>query len=271
MSAVKAHRLVLIDGRFDAALSDPLSSNISLVPYEEGICIDLHQNAQAVIIEKLSRDHRVTHLKTILKLHENAQLSHYIYQDDHDQSTLDLMTHVIQKKNSECRIFLMNRAGISVKQFIHCELQEPRATFHLLGGYEGTGQQQLDFRTVIEHQASHCQSTQLFKSAVNDQARALFYGKIKVHKEAQKTNATLYNHNLLLSDESSVNTKPILEIDADDVQCAHGATVGFLDVDALFYLRSRGVEENEARALLIQAFLSEVSVSESESVTNDNL
>ena len=120
------------------------------------------------------------------------------------------------------------------------------------------GRQHVDHHTRIDHAEPHGTSREYYKGIVDDAARGVFNGKVIVHPGAQKTNAQLSNHNLLLSKSAEVDTKPELSIDADDVKCTHGATVGQLDDNAMFYLRSRGIDEAMARALLTYAFAHDV-------------
>ena len=123
----------------------------------------------------------------------------------------------------------------------------------------GKDHSRLDNRSVIDHAKPHCTSEELYKGILADHAVGTFSGKVIVRPQAQKTDARQRNNNLLLSDDAVVNTKPQLEIDADDVKCAHGATVGQIDTDALFYLQSRGIDAEEAKGLMTVAFAGEVS------------
>lgn len=127
----------------------------------------------------------------------------------------------------------------------------------LNGLYRGAGRQFLDNRTFIDH-AAHCASHELYKGILDGQARGVFNGKILVRQDAQKTDAKQTNKTLLLSEDATINAKPQLEIYADDVKCTHGATVGQLDDEAVFYLRSRGIGLQEAHDLLTYAFANDV-------------
>jgi len=128
----------------------------------------------------------------------------------------------------------------------------------LNGLYLADGDRLVDNHTVIDHAKAHCPSHELYKGVLGGKARAVFNGKIFVRQDAQKTNAKQTNKALLLSDDAQINTKPQLEIFADDVKCTHGAAIGQLDEDALFYLRARGISRLDARDLLIRAFAGEV-------------
>jgi len=128
----------------------------------------------------------------------------------------------------------------------------------LYGIYLVDKTQFIDNHTFIDHLLPNCQSNELYKGILDDKAKAVFSGKVMVRRNAQKTNAFQANKNILLTDEATINTKPHLEIYADDVKCSHGATVGQLDSEAMFYLRSRGLGEDCARMLLMYAFADEV-------------
>lgn len=148
--------------------------------------------------------------------------------------------------------------GAEVKEKILANLVEPQAVCHNIGLYELKGKQQLDLNILLEHIACDCESKVLFKGIVADEARAKFSGHITVREGALRSCARLDNKNILLHDTARVTTSPALEIYADDVQCSHGATVGQLDEQALWYLQSRGINKDQAKQILIQAFLQEI-------------
>ncbi len=147
--------------------------------------------------------------------------------------------------------------GSIARTEIYSRLEEG-AECTLNGLYCVTGKQHVDTRTVIDHAKPHAASHELYKGILDGQSSAVFNGKIIVRKDAQKTDAKQTNKNLVLSEDATINTKPQLEIFADDVKCTHGATVGQLDADSMFYLRSRGIGHAEARAMLIHAFAHEI-------------
>ncbi len=138
------------------------------------------------------------------------------------------------------------------------ELREPEASASLTGLFLGNHQRVIDCHTFIRHEAPHCVSKQLYKGAVKDSARGIFRGRVLVDPGAQKTSAQQSNPNLVMSDLAQVHTQPQLEIFADDVKCSHGATIGKIDEQALFYLRSRGIPRPQAEQILAEAFASEV-------------
>src|SRR5436305_10222504 len=125
---------------------------------------------------------------------------------------------------------------------------------HLYGLYMVNGKTHVDNHSIVDNTMPNCFSNEFYKGIIDGNATGVFNGKIYVRQNAQKTNAYQSNKNVLLSDTASVNTKPQLEIFADDVKCSHGCTIGQLDEDALFYLRARGIDEKQAKALLLHAF-----------------
>ncbi|OGT43391.1 MAG: hypothetical protein A3F13_04295 [Gammaproteobacteria bacterium RIFCSPHIGHO2_12_FULL_40_19] len=155
--------------------------------------------------------------------------------------------------------FILPKASLAKKFTIEVNFHHPRAALTILGLYQLHDRHSVEIQTTIHHWVPHCTSKQIWKGVLHDASKAAFEGRIIVHPKAQKTSAHLSNKNLLLSKMAEVNTKPILEIEADDVQCTHGATVGCLDQNALFYLRSRGISVDDARQLLIDAFVHEIT------------
>lgn len=149
-------------------------------------------------------------------------------------------------------------SGGLVRNDVHVALDGEGAECALNGLYLAAGKEHVDNFTEIEHVRPRASSKELYKGILEGAAHAVFNGKIVVHKDAQKTDARQTNKNLLLSPEAVVNTNPQLEIYADDVKCTHGSTIGQLDADALFYLRSRGLDPDEARNLLRLAFANEI-------------
>lgn len=152
---------------------------------------------------------------------------------------------------------VFTKGGALSRAETHAFLTAPGARANLDGAYVLEGRQHADHTLLIDHAASDCESRQLYKGAIDGSAHAVFQGKFHVRQAAQRTDAYQLNQALLLSDKAEIFSKPELEIYADDVKCSHGASAGDLDDDALFYLRSRGVTRDEARALLVEAFLGE--------------
>jgi Fe-S cluster assembly protein SufD len=165
---------------------------------------------------------------------------------------------VRQAADSTYRSTVVTLGGALLRFDLCCRLQGKGAECKLDGAYLVEGEDHVDHHTLVEHEASHCRSDQMYRGIASGKGTAVFDGIVVVHRDAQKTEAHQQNHNLLLSDTASVHTKPHLEIDADDVICSHGATIGSLDPDQLFYLRTRGIREDLARAMLTYAFLESI-------------
>jgi Fe-S cluster assembly protein SufD len=160
-------------------------------------------------------------------------------------------------EKAEYDSFVLATGARLARNEVHATLAGPGAIAHLNGAQLGDGSRHVDTTTVITHAAPACASRQTFKSVLSGRSRAVFQGKIHVHQVAQKTDGYQMNQALLLSPDAEIDAKPQLEIYADDVKCSHGATVGELDANQLFYLRSRGIPAPEARAMLIEAFLAD--------------
>jgi Fe-S cluster assembly protein SufD len=189
---------------------------------------------------------------------EGASIEHYLLQREGDAGfhigTLEAQL------NRQCTLaaHCITLAGLLVRNDVHVVLNGEGSECTLNGLYLVDGKQHVDNHTEIEHCMPRAKSQELYKGVLSGNARAVFDGKILVHKDAQKSDARQTNKNLLLSEGAVINTKPQLEIYADDVKCSHGSTVGQLDRDALFYLRSRGIDLAAAQSLLSYAFASDV-------------
>jgi Fe-S cluster assembly protein SufD len=153
--------------------------------------------------------------------------------------------------------FTLNAGGKLVRNEIHTLLAGPAATCHMNGAQLLRDGQHADTTTVLDHAAPDCASRQTYKTVLSGKSRGVFQGKILVRQPAQRTDGYQMNQALFLSPDAEIDSKPQLEIYADDVKCSHGATVGELDADQLFYLRARGIPESAARAMLVEAFLTE--------------
>ena len=169
------------------------------------------------------------------------------------------LTAVRQARDSRFHATTVSLGGAIDRNEARIELAEPGAECTLNGLYVIADKEHCDNHLVVRHAVPHCRSDQLYKGILGGQSRGAFTGKVVVDPQAQKTEATQANHNLLLSREATAETRPQLEIYADDVKCAHGATIGRIDEDALYYLRSRGIGPVRARNLLVHAFASEIT------------
>jgi Fe-S cluster assembly protein SufD len=163
-----------------------------------------------------------------------------------------------QDKDATLTINTLTLSGNLVRNDVHVKVAGQNAETNLNGAYILKNNQLVDNHTVVDHLVAHCQSNELYKGVLYDKSTAVFNGKVFVRPDAQKINAFQSNANVLLSDDASVNSKPELEIYADDVKCSHGSTTGQLDESAVFYLRARGLSEKSAKELLVSAFISDV-------------
>ncbi len=166
-------------------------------------------------------------------------------------------THFNQARDATVSSHVVTLGGAIVRNNITAVLDGEGGHCMLNGFYLVSGRRHVDNHLRVEHAKPHCDSREFFKGILEDQARAVFSGRIIVQKDAQKTDAKQTNMNLLLSEEAQVDSKPQLEIFADDVKCTHGATIGQVDDDAIFYLRARGLDERAARGTLVHAFAGE--------------
>jgi Fe-S cluster assembly protein SufD len=200
-----------------------------------------------------------TNAVTEVVVGESANLDHYKLQRE-SQTAFHMATLQFHlDRNAALSTISISLGGGLVRNDINAVLDGEGCDLALNGLYAVEGEQHVDHHTLIDHAKPHGTSRELYKGILSDRSRGVFNGRIIVRKDAQKTDAKQTNRNLLLSDEALVNTNPQLEINADDVKCGHGATIGQLDADVLFYLRSRGIDLEAARHLLTYGFMSDIS------------
>jgi Fe-S cluster assembly protein SufD len=191
---------------------------------------------------------------------EDSRLQHYYIQSGDERTRYIHHTQVHQQTASLYNNYKTSFPGTGfLRNNLNVVLDGENIESHLYGLYLSGGRQLVDNHTIVDHRKPHCQSNELYKGVMKDEAIGVFNGKIFVRKDAQKTNAFQQNNNLMLSKKAVVDSKPQLEIFADDVKCSHGSTVGQFNNEALFYLKSRGIGEEKARALLIHAFAYDVT------------
>lgn len=189
---------------------------------------------------------------------ENSVVDCYKIQNDNRSCSLVDNTWATQAKGSNCTVDTFSFGGQFTRNNLSFLLAGEHAESNM-NGISMLGQNQLvDHHTFVDHSVPNCLSNELYKGIYGDNAKGVFNGKVMVRPDAQKTNAFQANNNLLLTDSASIDTKPQLEIYADDVACSHGCTIGQLDEEALFYMRSRGIAKKEAQALLMYAFTNDV-------------
>lgn len=224
--------------------------------------IVVEKNAKAKIIicdHTLSEDKSFSNSVTEVFVGENAEVEICRIQNQNMSGSKVSALYVHQKAGSKLisNTISLNGGFIRNNQFV--ELQEPNATANLYGTFLMDKSQQVDNYTYIDHQVPDCESNELFKGILDDEAKGVFRGHILVRKDAQRTNSYQKNNNLILTDKTTMSSMPQLEIYADDVKCSHGATVGYLNQDEMFYLMSRGIHPHEARLLLMNAFVAEIA------------
>jgi Fe-S cluster assembly protein SufD len=224
--------------------------------------IVVDENAQAKIIESFetvdSKAKVFSNALTEIVVDQQAIVDHYKIQDESELGYLMNTTQVIQQKQSVFSTHTFTLSGSFVRNNLTLVLDDEYIESHLNGLYLTAGDQVVDNHTVVDHRKPNCNSNELYKGIIDGKSTATFNGKIFVKKDAQKTNAFQSNKNILLSETGTINTKPQLEIYADDVKCSHGSTTGKLDADKIFYLRARGLSTESAKKLLMHAFASEV-------------
>jgi Fe-S cluster assembly protein SufD len=219
------------------------------------------RGSQAAVIETYvtaGEGVHFTNAVTEIVAAEGAVTEHYKLQDEGAQAFHVGTIQVLQERSSALTSHNVGFGAALARNDVNGVLDGEGAECMLNGLYVTTGKQHVDNHSTLDHAKPNCNSRELYKGILDGQGTGVFNGKIIVHKDAQKTNALQSNKNLLLSADSAVNTKPQLEIFADDVRCTHGATVGQLDKDALFYMQTRGIPREAARDLLTYAFAGEL-------------
>ena len=199
-----------------------------------------------------------TNVVTEVVTHQEAALRLYRLQREGSAAYHVATTHALVGRDSTLSSVTMDIGGSLVRHDQTIDLSEPGAAVTLNGLYLGKGTRHIDNHTLIDHSAPETSSNEVYKGILANASHGVFVGQVLVRKDSQHVDAHQINKNLLLSDSAKVDTQPKLEIFADDVKCTHGAAVGRLDRDALFYLNSRGLDEREARELLVHGFVNEV-------------
>ena len=216
------------------------------------------RGARLTLLEVSSGDGTYLH-NPVTEVHvaEDAALTHVRLQDEAVSAfhLATLYAEVAERGTYDS--FALNLGARIARAEAHVRLGGSKAIAHLNGAQLLGGSQHADFTTVVRHDAPNTSSRQTVKNVLAGHSQGVFQGRIEVARIAQKTDGYQMNQALLLSPDAEIDTKPELEIFADDVKCSHGATVGELDADQLFYLRSRGIPDGEARSMLVRAFLAE--------------
>jgi Fe-S cluster assembly protein SufD len=239
-------------------ITDARTGNIFSQPRS---LVYLAGNANAQIVETfntIGTGESFTNGVMEIVVEQDAMLEHYKIQNDASHANQVSTTHIRQIGKSYVHTVTISLNGGIVRNNLNVVLEAEHCETHLYGLYFIGGDTHVDNHTLVDNVTPHSFSNEFYKGIIDDNATGIFNGKIMVQRLAQKTNAYQSNKNILLSDGANVNTKPQLEIFADDVKCSHGCTVGQLDEEGMFYLRSRGIREEKARALLVHAFAMDV-------------
>lgn len=226
----------------------------------ETLRIDVDAGAELMLIERHAGEGVYwKNIRTQITLGEGAKMTHYRIQEDSVDAVHTNMVDICAERGSEYNSFTLTKGAKLSRQDVKARLTGENAKLFLNGVNILKDQQIGDTTILIEHEAPHCESDQFFRNVLDDRARGVFQGKVHVHQAAQKTDANQLCKSILLSPRAEMDTKPELEIYADDVVCSHGATTGQIDDMQMFYMRSRGIKKSDAKMLLIKAFLAEAS------------
>jgi len=218
------------------------------------------ESSQVTVVEdyvSLGEGITFSNAATELVAGDNANVSHYMIVREGEQAYNFSTLRIQQGRHANVATHSLLLSGALVRNNVHPVLAGEGSECLINGLFMANGRQHMDNYMLVEHASPHCDSRQFYNGILNGQSHGVFHGRIIVHKDAQKTDAKQTNRNLLLSDDAQIDTKPQLEIYADDVKCTHGATIGQFDDNALFYLRSRGLAEAAARHVLLLAFANE--------------
>lgn len=232
--------------------------------------VKANQFSKAAIVEVFAANddgEYVTNNVTNINVQDGAIIEHVKAQIESFKAIHIGATNATVAKDASVKSFTFSLGAALARNNVDVELNETGANAHVNGLYATRNEQHVDNFTIINHNKPHTESTQLFKGILDDSSRGAFTGKIVVHRDAQLVNSSQLNKNLLLSKKAKVDTRPQLEVYADDVKCAHGATVGQISEEEVFYLESRGIKKERAQKILCHAFASEIiELIESESV-----
>jgi Fe-S cluster assembly protein SufD len=236
------------------------SNGSPVVSYPRTLVI-AEEDTRASIVESyvgFESDTYFTDAVTEIVVKARAEIDHCKLQKESSSAYHMAAVHAQIGRGSRFKTDSVSLGGALVRNDIHTVLGDTGVNCTVNGLYLADGHQHVDNHTVIEHAAAQCLSRELYKGILGGRAKAVFNGRIHVHPNAQKTDSKQTNRCILLSDDAQINTNPQLEIYADDVKCTHGAAVGQIDEDAVFYMRSRGIDKATARQMLVFAFANEV-------------
>lgn len=237
----------------NAAEGEALVNTRNLIELEEGASATIVEHYVGAVQGKVFSNYLSEKIVAA-----SAKLNCYSIQEEGAQGYSLCTNQVTVAENANYDNTTITLSGALVRNNHNVEIKGQYAAAHLYGLFSAKGTQLVDNHTLMDHQVPNCESNELYKGIINDKAVGVFNGKIFVRKDAQKTNAYQSSKNILLSDDGTINTKPQLEIYADDVKCSHGTSTGRIDEDALFYLNARGIGKESGRKLLLASFAGEV-------------
>lgn len=234
-------------------------TDIPWMVHPRNLLIASHDSQADIVEEHISLGNGIFFSNTATELvaAENAVVGHHMIECENRKTFHFSTLRIQQERNVNISSHSVLTGGALVRNNVHPVLAGEGGECLINGLFIGDDHQHLDNYMLVEHVSPRCGSHQFYNGILSGSAHGVFHGRIIVHKDAQKTDAKQTNRNLLLSDDAQIDTKPQLEIYADDVKCTHGATIGQIDENALYYLRSRGIEESTARELLLFAFAGE--------------
>lgn len=268
LNSANTNEGILVHVRKNQQLSQPIqishltTSNDQPFIVNNRILVVLETGAQATLVEHYGSDSNAqesfTNALTEISVGDNAQVQHYRLLTMQEEAQHIGSTHIELGRDAQCNGFHLSLGSKLSRNDIVVNHNVGGSHSELSGVYVPQGTNLVDYHTSIEHKVPNCTGNEVFRGIINDKARAVFNGRIHIRPDAQNTHSELSNRNLLLTNSAEVYTKPELEIYADDVKCAHGATVSQLDDEASFYLQSRGISKQEANVILSFGFINEL-------------
>lgn len=232
-------------------------ASVGIIFSQPRILVNVEQAAEVVILEtfkKIGNDDSLTNEVIEICAAQDSIVNYIKIQDEGKGANHTGTTHIRQLAKCVTHAVTLTLSGNIVRNNLNMVMEAANSESHMYGLYLLNGETLADNHTIVDNQQPNCLSNELYKGIMDEKSTGVFNGKIFVRQDAQKTNAYQSNKNILIGDSASANTKPQLEIFADDVKCSHGCTIGKLDQDAMFYLKARGISELNARALLLHAF-----------------
>jgi len=218
------------------------------------------KNSELKVIEHYVSTSETTYFSNVVSevsVGENSNMEHFLLEFESKKAFNISTLRVQQEKYSNIKSHSILFGGAIVRNNVHPVLAGEGGNSLINGLYMSNGRQHMDNFMRVEHASPHCDSRQIYNGVLDDNSRGVFHGRIIVHEGAVKTDAKQTNRNLLLSDSAQIDTKPQLEIYNDDVKCTHGATIGQMDENAIFYLQSRGISKKEAETIMVKGFTGE--------------